>query len=112
MTKTNRLTSEMLVAMNLAACGALGGSFTVSRPHNIKLILKQYDQLADKEEIYRRAYVANMIVRLRPFASNNVRTAILVLLSVSNSTESTVKTLHGMFKHGSDTEHLVQAGST
>ena len=102
----NQLTEENIVALNMALCEKFNNDFSLKRPHNINLVVKQYDQLSDREEIYRYAYVANSLTRLQPFHRNNQRTALALLLGLPGVTQDKIPTLAGMLKHGADTDHI------
>ncbi len=105
---SNDFTGTQLAITNLALCQTFNNSFQIARPHNISLIEKQYGQLSGRPEAFRRAYVANAVARLKPFASNNVRTALTLLIDTTTPAEDVAR-LSGLIKHGADSEHIADA---
>ncbi len=106
---SSSLSGETLIAINLALCGEFNTDFAIERPHNIGLILAHSEQLSSKPDSYRYAYLANDIYKLRPFASNNLRTAALILAEFASSDNAALANLAGMLKHSSDTAHVAAA---
>ncbi len=69
-----------LIMLNLALCNKFGSKFFIERPHDVKLIKTQALQLKHKGESVQASHMAYMIFKLKPFAQENLRTAVLALI--------------------------------
>lgn len=107
--KTKDLTVEALVALNIAVSAHFENEFGINRPHNLKLLQKQSKQLQEKSDDYRFSYIASSLTKLKPFKSNNTRTAMLILAKYCEVNEQNAATIAGMLKHGTDAENLAAA---
>ncbi len=100
---TDILQSRYLCVINFVLCETFGQKFLLVRPHNLALIHKQYQQLADAGHERRVAHISYMLNQLKPFAHLNRKTAVMVAILLLDEqgyeTQLHIKRLSGLLKH-------------
>lgn len=103
MSRSVLVTARTIALVNLAICEQLQQSFEITRPHNLKLIEKQYQQLSRVKIERRIAHVAYMVDQLSPFAHNNRKTSLLLaqllLEHYGLQCSASLSELAGLLKH-------------
>lgn len=75
---TNQASKMTDVALlNLVCANSLGAEFAINRPHDVRLIIRQAQQIGAKQPARAVSHVMYMIVRLQPFKTCNKATALL-----------------------------------
>ncbi len=98
-----------LAAANLAICTGSGADFSVIRPHHLSLLERQFNQRAQVTIEQRYSHLAFMLTKLKPFASCNVRTASLLLVTEFGLGHDGLLQIGGMLKHGASVDTLAEA---
>ncbi len=113
---SNVITEREICLVNMSIAGSSGATFAISRPHNVRLIISQLNQLQDASFERKVAHMAYMVKKLAPFSCGNIQTAVLAAHYMFEQTgrDATLglHRLGGLLKHDVSIEAIEKVIST